>query len=292
MLKSKRSILAYVLSLLLVFLSSTSVLAAQNPLNNQSNIVKAKKALADKYTHNYKMMTTEEYNKRSQEIDTGLAQLQSTGASQEEIDTFMEKHKIYRLDNTDNSGQVILFSQPGDVHLDIPFIYFDSMTSQWILSTSGYWLNDNPVNEVNLFNNNVGGYDTIGISLHDTFGEYRNISLVGFTSWCGDQAGTIQYNNNAMSNDYSKGAGFMYQDYVTVVSGYYRYVGKAFGCTLKYNSNFASYDGNATTIYGHTWSTCSISSVKFGVEGNVPGAEITFTKTDNFFPANSPDSPF
>lgn len=293
MLKSKKSVFACILSLLLVFMSSSSVFAAQNPLNNKPDIVKAKHDLYNKHSHNYKVMTTEEMNKRSQEIDTKMAQLQNAGASQEEIDNFLEKYNIYRLENTDDSGQVIMSSQPGDVNLDVPMIYFDSEVNQWILSTQGYWYNQNiPIGEANSWGYNVGGYDTIGISLHDTYGNYQGVSLVGFSSWCGDQAGNVKYNKNAMSNNYSKGASFMYQDYIVYSNDGYHYMGAAFGCTLRYSSNFTNYNGNATTIYGHTWSSCGISSVSFGVQGNVPGANITFTKVDESFPANSPDAPF
>lgn len=299
MLKAKKSIIACLLILSFFLLSTTNVFAAPNLQSNNSDVVKAKHVLHDKYIKYYHKMSDSEYTKRSNEIDMKVAEMHNAGVSQDTIDKFLEKYHIYKLETTSNNEIVPLTTQQGDVHLDTVFIYFDSETNQWILSTEGYWFSESgPIQEASPVisaDTNVGGRDTIGIVLTNTYGNYQGVALVGFISWWGDQYSTINYNYNASSNDYEKGACSEYQDYVhryTQSIDDEHYVGKAFGVTLKYNSAFVNYNGNATTFYAHTYSSTQLTGVTFGVSGKILGISFSMTPDEDWWRANSTNTQF
>lgn len=137
---------------------------------------------------------------------------------------------------------------------------------------------------------NVGGQDGFGVGYTNIGSSYKS-SVVSVSAAIRDQSGTIsKTTTNRSDGDGSKGFGFRLQDYVT--SDGNSYVGYKWSGSCTYDSNFGSYSGIATGYYLHTWSSTSINSVSFGIEGKTAGIDIEFSSTANSFTAFGSDKKF
>lgn len=263
----------------------------------KTSSVDAKTVLYEKYKVNIdKNMTADQLKLRQQDIDQELAKLIGEKTPIAEIENIMSNKKVYLLH--ENTAQTITPMATGnsDVTLNKPSIWYDSSADQWAITAGGYWNNRNWVNDTPFFYgsgwNNIGKFDTVGFSLHDNYGNYTGTSCVSGFAYVTDHNGRSSNYYNPASNDYSHGVYFLFQDQAYYNSGWMNYFGDGFSCTVRYSSNFKNYHGNATTFYGHTWSSVDISSVTMGTNGNVPGATINFSNTTNRWPAYSFDLGF
>lgn len=71
------------------------------------------------------------------------------------------------------------------------------------------------------------------------------------------------------------------------------YIGWGFAASVTYDSKFVNYNGNARTVYAHTWDTTSINSISFSGGAANYGASVSFDKSSNRWPAyNDRDTVF
>lgn len=254
-----------------------------------------------------KNMTNEQLKARQQEIDEELTRLTANNTPIESIEKIMSGKNVYMVQDSTNSTNTmtLMSSANSDVTLNKPSIWYDSAADQWAVTGGGSWNNTNwKYDAPALVGNgwyNVGKNDTVGISIHDTYGDYTGTSCVSGYAYVTDHNGrSSSAYTNPSSNDFSHGVYFTFQDQAywdpsggsNGYGAFTKYYGDGFACTVRYSSNFRNYHGNMTTFYGHTWSSVDVSSVSFGTSGTVPGATINFTGTTNRWPAYTFDTSF
>lgn len=191
-----------------------------------------------------------------------------------------------------------LNSDSTDVTLNSVNISYDYYTGSWYVTGYGYWKSDDycsdadgsgncdsifsPAGNYGLWNSvgetdNIGGRDSVGIALQDTSTVPTGLSLLsGYGKFYNyDESSQIEkINYNRDVNPSSRGAVYTFQDYLQITQASYfygaltsideTYLAKRFCTSLRYNSRFSSYDGNAVLIYAHSWDETSINSIGLG----------------------------
>ncbi len=273
------------------------------------DITKAKQDLTNRYKSNYIPMSPEEVKIRAEMIDRQLCKLIAEGKSQIEIDNAMKANKLYKLEvpTNSNSGMIPL-SAPNDAICNSVSIYYDSGASQWVVSGGGWWTTDQWFNDRNWIwvpyigeTHNVGGYDSVGIAYNNTSGTY-NTSVISSMGYITDQDGWGESSDSPSHGDGSLGVAFDFQDkqkYTRspvnpVVYSYdVAYQGKGYSALIRYNSNFANYNGNARVFYAHTWNTCNITNLSFGAgSGFTFGVDIDFSTSNGWKIFTNSDTSF
>lgn len=273
------------------------------------DIVKAKTDLVNRYKSNYTPMSPEETKNRAEKIDRQLCKLIAEGKSQIEIDKAMEINKIYKLEvPADFSSGITPMSEPNDAICNPVSIYYDSAASQWVVSGGGSWTSDQWFNDRNWIwvpytgeTHNVGGYDSVGIAYNNTSGIY-NSSVVSSMGYITDQNGWGEFSSSPSHGDGSLGVAFDFQDkqkYIRspislqIYSYDVAYQGKGYSALIRYNSNFANYNGNARVFYAHTWKTCNITNLSFGSgSGFTFGVDVDFSTSNGWKIFSGSDTPF
>jgi len=300
-----------VLSLAICLLSGANVSASSEnatlSTNNQAisaktqnyDIVKAKKDLAEKHKDKYRQLSDKELQARRKYVQELQKDLNDKKLPQAEIDSKLVDLGVYRLEVPETDDTAYAQSTSTDVSLATPRIYFDSMTQEWEVSTSGYWKNTNWQEGLWFFGFEgetckVGNTDGIGITYYNTSGTY-NASVT--SSWAYIQtAGGSQYVQtfNPSNGDGKLGVEFELQDYaINHTSSANEYCGQEFGCYIWYSSGWSTFNGYARTLYAHTYKSCTIQGVSFGVSGKQFGCDIQLSSTTEGFKCyNTADARF
>lgn len=300
-----KNVLCGVISLAVVtaFCPKTFAMSHMEKNSSSNDIVDAKVRMEEKYKSNYVAMTKEESEKRDELIDREILKLTAYSADKSKIDNILNKYKVYRLDipQKENKQPVIMATEGGDIALNKPTIYYDSAKREWVVSGGGNWRNGNwkndatPIQHVTCPSSfDIGGYDSIGVSLHNIRGSYGSTSLVRSECYVSNgYTGGYKYLENLVNNNYEYGFGHDYQDYITdphPLDGNdrdWRYMGVYFSAVARYSSSFAKYHGNATTYYSHTW-----DSITYGVSFSNSGVSIGFSSGVSGFKTYSADTSF
>lgn len=285
---TKRIVKGIVSSLLCIaLLFSSSIVLGATTTESIKN--KGKVLLMEKHKNEKKNLTDEQIDKRDKKVDQEMATLINSGASQAEIDSMLEsKYHIYRYKTeqlTDSNSQVMtVSSDSSDVSLSSVWVYYDAETTNWILSASGYWINDNWYNDLQTQNHtsyeyNVGGQDCMAITLYETNNGYGTTLFKGVTGWIGNQRDIIKQGyNTTCSNNYQHLVAVKFQDYTHDygdMGSDLSYVGKTFGITGRYSSTFANYHGKVCLNYVHTFKTTGVSSVSYSI-AQAPSVVVTY----------------
>ncbi len=292
--------LSSIVSLLLIFsLLIMPVFAVSTVKDSKFDIVKMKKDLVNKYKDKKVDMTEEVKKARREKINNELLELTANGIDIREIDQKMKEYGLIRLEVPQDSSN-IYYSTASDITLNTPSIYYDYQANEWTVSGGGNWITNawkydsTAANQILCpASQNLGGVDSIGISLHDPSGTY-NASMVDCQGYYSDGAGNYTLIQYADNNNYAQGITFSYQDIITdstpMDSNWddWKYKGKNFSALATYSSAFVNYGGNANTFYAHTWNSTTINSVTLGTSG----ASVTFSSSNNRFTAYSPDTSF
>lgn len=262
--------------------------------------VKAKQELVDKYKDNFMLLSLEGSNQRAEIIDKEILEMTALGKNAQELDEALAKYNVYRLIRPEVKT-VVPMSQGSQVTLSSANIYYDSGANEWVVVGGGYWnddmawKNDAPlwVQALCPASHNLGGEETVGVSLHNTNGQYGTTSMVSAMGYYSDGQGWSNYIQNASNNNYEQGISFKYQDVITDPNpgdtdwSDWRYRGRHFSALARYSASFTNYSGNANTFYGHTWSG-GIATLTLGTSG----VSITFSDSNKSWPAYDEDVPF
>lgn len=193
-------------------------------------------------------------------------------------------------------NQIAPLSEPADVSLGNVMCYYNSNNGEWTLNGSGHWLDVMTIDREDMGLSamisgvpyNIGGTDAVGIVLYDVSGVTPR--LKESYAIVNDGSGNSKTISNPSGYDTKQGVGFEYQDQVTATwdsNGNietYKYMGKTFCSVMRFDSDFANWDGNARVFYSHTWKSTSISSISFSMNSNQQfGLNITWTSTSNKF---------
>lgn len=299
--------LSYFIVVVLLFSFVSSIAYATQ--EEKFDIVKAKKELMEKAENSTKRIT----KKSQDEIDYILARMTSEGVNQDVIAKEVEKYGIYKLEIPNEvKGDYVnsLSTDNTDVTMTDPAVYYDYNKKQWVVVGGGYWHSNDWLQYVPAIwtggghegsTVDVGGRDGFGLGYTNTSGTYNTL-VKSVYAYISDGLGNESYTKNRSDGDGRKGIGFEIQDklrarkkvgtYWPPDTSEFSYIGKHFAGLARYNSNFANYDGIATTYYIHTYESASIQSVDFGVQGQSAGVKATLINKQYSFPAYSDDTGF
>lgn len=170
-------------------------------------------------------------------------------------------------------------SDRNGVKMNNAIVAYNSTDGTWMVSGGGYWLNyyyymdDLPgwawypsVGD----RKDVGGYDAVGVSVINQSGSVPG--LVRSYAYVRDDTDYDEYHYNPTNGNHRDGVIFEYQDYekclTSGLNGYTSsYVGHGFSAMAVYDSSFKNWNGQAKTIYTHTWSKGQIEGISVGNGG-------------------------
>lgn len=183
-------------------------------------------------------------------------------------------------------------SDSADVYLKAPQVFYDGITKNWTVTCGGNWLN-NDWNKDALFYGDLGGADAFGVGYTQVGSNYTTrVVSASAQLWDQDSNQSVTTHNRS-DGDGSLGYGFQLQDYTYSPDlSTSKYVGYKWSGYCTYDANFDFYSGIATGYYVHTYSTASVSSVNFGVQGKVAGVDVTLNNAAQSFKAYSRDTRF
>ena len=217
------------------------------------------------------------------------------GAEREAIFDQLEKYGVYEYE-----GIVLDTPSPQseskDVTMSVPIVAYDALERTWSVTCGGYWKNSGYL-DGKILPDDVGGEDGFGVGYTQT-NDYDSYVVRTSASLSNRGSGStydskITYNRS--DGDGSKGFGFRMQDYLYwnyPETGSLDYMGKEWHGTCTYDSTFGTFSGIATGYYIHTYDKCEISSVTFGINGNVAGISVEVSQSNKSFSAYSADKKF
>ncbi|MBS6447618.1 MAG: hypothetical protein KH382_08545 [Clostridiales bacterium] len=225
----------------------------------------------------------------------------------EEISELLEQRGVYVYSVGENAASVtneepsvsptsIWYptSGSGDVEMQAPIIYYEAWEDSWTVTCGGQWKNDNWRPYLPGTTGNLGDVDAFGVGYTNIKSSY-NSYVIRSCGYLTDQNGNNMVStNNRSDGDGSIGFGFRLQDKVSHLPsllGEYLYVGYKWYGSCTYDAKFSTYSGVATAYYTHTYSTATINSVKFGVNGKIGGVEVDISNKEVSFTAYSNDTP-
>lgn len=228
-----------------------------------------------------------------------------TEVNKQEIESQLNNAGVYILETDSNIPTTL--SDSSNVRMNTPLITYDSRNDEWLVSGGGYWANDSWADDMNYGvwagyvgeTKDMGGKDGFGVGYTNLSGNYQTY-VVDQYAMISDGEGREVETGSRSDGDGSKGFGFELQDKVrlNVSPGSFiepeecSYLGKHFGGTLTYDGDFTYFDGIATSYYVHTYEEAYISGVKFGVDGETAGVEISVANRADSFKAYSRDTEF
>ena len=249
------------------------------------------------------LLTGEAAEFHNQQVD---AVLTNPELSVEEREAALENLGVYSVYQSDETE---LASSASDVTVYKPTVSYDSGTKQYIITSYGKWNNQNCVkdwekNFVGFLKKgdiyNVGEKDAVAISLQKTSGNLTGVELVSGkgTGYCYSDSGFSTSSSTKITGEDLKGAAYKLQDKVKVadIKDFfkqkrfitYKFNLEYFTCTLRYNSSFSKFNGQATMHYVHTWNSTSINSITLGVTSAGTGTiSVSFSKKSSEFVAYS-----
>lgn len=112
----------------------------------------SKKELVNRYKHNKIKMTDIEKEKRRKKIDSLISEMYIKGFPIDKIDKELAKYNVYRLEiplETESTNSIAITStEPADINMNKPIIYYDSQLDEWSVTGGGFWRNDNWFNDI------------------------------------------------------------------------------------------------------------------------------------------------
>ena len=169
-----------------------------------------------------------------------------------------------------------------DVCLNNPIIVYNSWTDTWIVSVSGYWLNDAYMPYI-ITKGSVGNPEAFGFGFTNIRNTYESsVIRSNATIWDQYREKSVTTTNRADGNG-ALGCGFRLQDEIVILPEHIDnlYIGAYWYASCTYDSNFATYSAVVTAYYTHTYDSMTIDSIEFGVQGKEAGVNITFSKGED-----------
>ncbi len=292
--KQKISILLVIV--LLVNINTTNVFAETNrPFNKDGSVY-----LSAEEKTEFQISKDKEYKKQLKHglvkqsdkdyIEALMLEANSFYSDKSVIYSELEEYGCYVINPSDD--EIVTFSDASDIYLSTPTIYYNAYNMTWTVTCGGNWTNnrwsyDNP------FLGSVGGQDGFGVGFTQVSGNNTG-AVVSASAYLYDGISTYSSTSYRSDGDGSKGFGFRLQDYTRLEQSTMltRYVGHTFSGLCNYDRYFGSMSGIATAYYIHTWSSATISSVSFGIEGKTAGINATISGSSNSFIAYSADRRF
>ncbi|MGQ8873498.1 hypothetical protein [Paenibacillus sp. TSA_86.1] len=258
---------------------------AQNEVSEAAfDSVAKKKALALEHADKWVNLSEAEVTKRTLEVEQILNELAADVAygkiTEEEAKHNLEKNNIYMLDvpnlEKENENIGLLSVGSTDITMNKVWITQDAVTRNWNLTGGGYWKNTAWFDDMGwqVWSNNqirnLGGVDSVGITLYNTSGSYTGVQVVSSSGYVTDHNGWTETLNNPSHGNGKYGVAFDFQDKVKYTGGcanfncssdYFTYLGKGFAASITYNSTFVNYNGSARSMYAHTWDNTTINSI-------------------------------
>lgn len=287
----------FLFSLLLTL--NVGSLASANEDLMETTHVEAKQELADKYIHLRKNLSEKELEQRTLDVQRELNVIASDMAAgkktEKEAKLELEKMDVYILE-TPEYTDITPFSSGSDITMNAVMITYDANTSRWTVTGGGFWKNKNWYNDrpggvwVGGQTKNVGGLDSVGVTLYNTSGSYSGVSVVSSLGYVTDHNGWNDWLYNPSHGDGRNGIAFDFQDKMRLSSSCtscskedFTYFGTGFSASVTYNSKFSNYHGNARTFYAHTWNTTTINGIGFSGGSGSYGVTINWSSTSNKF---------
>ena len=220
----------------------------------------------------------------------------------EAINAELAKYGVYEYINSNEVDTVSTFAvapDSGDVDLSAPLIYYQAWEDSWTITFGGSWNNDEWNSNSGycgplIPTKNVGDADAFGVGFTNTGGDYQS-SVIRASAYITDISGSPQNSTNLRTDgDGANGFGFRLQDYKSYVNltGSVDYIGYSWSGLCTYDTYFGSYSGVATSYYVHTYDSCTINSISFGVNGTVAGITADLSDAAKSFIAYSSDKTF
>ncbi len=221
----------------------------------------------------------------------------TTQAEKDEISSELAKYGIYAFDSSNDStispnAMVGVFpsSGSGDVTLNAPELFYESLDKTWTLTCSGTWKNDNCYPSFGI-GSYVGDEDAFGVGITNIQSTYSSYVTNAY-AYIEDEMGLIRKSTyNRSDGNGANGFGFRLQDELqTPPSGSGRvYVGYKWYGSCTYDYSFSSYACIATGYYVHTYSSAEISKIELGISGKTAGFSVEISNQSKSFTAFSVD---
>lgn len=201
----------------------------------------------------------------------------------------LSNYGVYLYNNV-TTPLSVLSSDNGDVKLSTVSIYYSSSSNSWIVSTSGYWLNNNWLTAGLV--GDKGDKDCFGVSFINT-SNYGSTSITGKSAYITDQnSAKTKSTSNTSTISGQDGFAFELQDYTYNTSSGTMYVGYKWYGACTYSSNFANFNGTAVPFYIHTYDEAYISSLTLGVDTSSAGISVTIVNRNSSFTAHGTHTTF
>jgi hypothetical protein len=223
-------------------------------------------------------------------IESLIMEAQSFYADKEAIYAELESYGTYVINPSDE--ELTTMSQQGDVAVSTPTVYYNSWNKTWSVSCGGQWISNAWNSDNYTLPGNVGGTDGFGVGYTSVTGTYKS-SVVSVSGGLTDGAQKSSSTSSRSDGDGSKGFGFRVQDYIYMSDAVTnRYVGYTWTGLCNYDSWFSNFGAVATGYYTHTYRSCNINSVSFGIEGKSAGVSVDISVKDQGFTTYGNDKRF
>jgi len=183
----------------------------------------------------------------------------------------VKEYGVYRLEPTSRieaSSTKGIHPDNGDVTINEPDIYLLPWNNRWVVACGGHWNNNNWL--TSSLSQNIRDADAFGVGYTHTNGDYRSL-VTASSAWISDESGEKKSTTaNRSDGDGALGFGFRLQDYIfdkSILASNKGYVGYKWAGDVTYDDWFGSYSFIATSYYIHTYSTATLDSITFGIQG-------------------------
>ena len=183
-------------------------------------------------------------------------------------------------------------SGPEDVDIYAPEIYYQASDQTWVVSCGGKWKKGNALPWVSIAVTTIGDPDAFGVGYTSIKSEYNSAVLKSY-AYIEDNTGSQRETTEIRSDgNGALGFGFRLQDRQFKTSTFTSYVGHIWYGACTYDKDFATYNAVATGYYSHTYSSCKVSEVSFGVQGQSAGVTVKLTNEKKGFTGYGTDTKF
>lgn len=252
------------------------------------------KAEFAEYCHNLNSAKARTASVLSQgEVDQLLMQyaLSQSSTERTQLENQLNAAGVY-IYSGKNEYQVSPLSEPADVTVNAVICSYNDNTGDWSLVGGGHWNNVGVIwedtDEIASYVGQeieIGGFDAMGILIVNNSGTVPTLkaSFGQITNGAGNVTTTI---DNPSTYDTSKGIGYLYQDYLTVINSSLQayYTGYGFAAVMRFDSSFVNWNGTARAFYYHTWDETSITGLGFSVGVTEVGVDVSWANEGHSFP--------
>lgn len=225
----------------------------------------------------------------SQEEMDELILLYSSGTDPVYHEKLLNDAGMFVYSTTINVSGAARTSDGGDVDLGKVSLIYNGVVDNWTLVCTAAWINVEAIRDdtgwfipIPGVEHNIGGYDAVGIHLHDVTGTTPTL-VESFAYVNYQNEDPVKYINPA-TYDRRYGISFTYQDKIKcLTSTLFNYTFKYFGTNLqvltRYDSTFEDFSGTATMMYMHTGSGVELN----GISVSNSGFSFNFSNSGNHF---------